>query len=67
MGMRDNSCRERISEVLGSVKGVRSVNVSLIRARAVIEHEASCEPADLVSAVVNAGYGAALDGPGRRD
>lgn len=60
MGMRDNSCRERVSEVLGGVKGVRSVGVSLIRARAVIEHEALCESADLVWAVVNAGYGATL-------
>lgn len=67
MGMRDNSCRERVSEVLGNVKGVRNVNVSLIRARAVVEHEAPCVAADLVWAVVNAGYDAALDGSGRRD
>ena len=66
MGMRDNSCRERISAVLRSVEGVRSVDVSLIRARAVIEHEATAEPAHLVWAIVNAGYGAALDGSGCR-
>jgi copper chaperone CopZ len=65
MGMRDNSCRERVSDALGAVKGALSVNVSLIRARAVIEHTAPCEPAQLVWAVVNAGYGAALDGPPR--
>lgn len=67
MGMRDNACRERISEVLGQVKGVTSVSVSLIRARATIDHEQSCKPAELVWAVLKAGYGAALDGPVRRE
>ncbi len=66
LGMRDNSCRERVSEVLGQVKGVRHVTVSLIRARAVVEHEPPCEAPELLRAVVNAGYGAELDGTGRR-
>ena len=66
LGMRDNSCRERVSEVLGQVKGVRHVTVSLIRARALVEHEMPCGPAELVQAVVEAGYSAALDGTGRR-
>lgn len=67
MGMRNNSCRERLSDVLGQIKGVMTVNVSLIRARAVIEHEPPCEPAELVWVVVKAGYGAALDGDGDRE
>ena len=62
MGMRDNACRERTSEVLGRIKGVNSVSVSLIRARAVIEHEAPCQPAALVWAVVQAGFRASLNG-----
>jgi copper chaperone CopZ len=66
IGMRDNTCRERISHLLGQVKGVTSVNVGLIRARAVIEHEPTCQPAELVWAVVEAGYGTALDQPGGR-
>ena len=61
MGMRDNACRERIGEALGRIKGVLSTNVSLIRARATVEHESPCNEAALVWAVVNAGYGAALD------
>lgn len=66
MGMRDNACRERVSEVLGQVKGVRNVTVSLIRARAIVEHERPCEPSELISVMVKAGYGAALDGADRR-
>ena len=67
MGMRDNACRERVAEALGHVAGVGDVNVSLIRARATIVHAAPCSRADLVRAIVNAGFGAAIDeqaGPG---
>ena len=64
MGMRDNLCRERVADALGRVDGVKDVTVSLMRGRAIVEHEPSCEPAQLVWAVVNAGYGAALDDAG---
>lgn len=60
MGMRDNDCRERIAEALGAISGVRDVNVNLHRARAEITHLADCRQADLVWAVVQCGYGAAL-------
>lgn len=62
LGMRDNFCRERIAEVLGRVEGVTEVNVSLIRARAIVVYESPCEPTDLVRAVQIAGYGVSLDG-----
>lgn len=61
-GMRANSCRERLAEVLGRVNGVQDVNVSLIRARAVVVYTSPCEPVEIVRAVQRAGYGAALDG-----
>jgi copper chaperone CopZ len=61
-GMRNNSCRERIADVLGRVKGVKDVNVNLIRARAVVVCEATCSAAVLVDAVVAAGYGATVNG-----
>ena len=57
-GMRNNSCRERIAEVLGRVKGVKDVNVNLIRARAVVECVPPCTGERLVNAVMSAGYGA---------
>lgn len=65
-GMRDNSCRERIADVLGQIKGVRDVAVSLFRARAVVEHEPTCEASELVRAVEGAGYSVKLDRTDRR-
>lgn len=62
-GMRDSVCRERVVNALESVGGVREVLVSLFRARATIVHEAACDPADLVRAVVRRGYGASRDAP----
>ena len=60
IGMRDNSCRERLVDVLEKLDGVTDVQISLMRARAVVTHQPSCDPADLVWAIVNAGFGAAL-------
>lgn len=65
MGMRDNACRERIVDALGKVRGVRDVDVNLMRARATVTHERTCDASELVWAVVRAGFGAALDGVGR--
>ena len=60
MGMRDNACRERISEALAAIDGVEEVDINLHRARARILHTPPCRPADLLSAIVEAGYGASL-------
>lgn len=56
LGMRNNSCRERVADALGRVQGVKEATVSLIRARAIVVHEPTCEPAELVRAVQSAGY-----------
>jgi copper chaperone CopZ len=61
MGMHDNLCRERVADALRSVAGVDDVSVSLMRARATVDHQPACEPSALVWAVVNAGFGAAMD------
>ncbi|GEM_PF-2031549 len=55
-GMRDNACRERVAEALRRVEGVVDVSVSLLRARAIVLHTASCDKEWLVRAVGNAGY-----------
>jgi copper chaperone CopZ len=60
MGMRDNACREQIAEALGRVRGVVDVNVSLMRARAVVAFSPPCSEADLIRAVVRAGFGATV-------
>ena len=56
VGMRDNSCREQVAEVLGRINGVQDVSVSLVRARAVVAHSSACQTAALVRAVEEAGY-----------
>lgn len=63
IGMRGNDCRERIAELLQAIEGVKDVDVSLHRGRAVIVHEVRCPSGDLVWALMVAGYGAALAPP----
>jgi copper chaperone CopZ len=60
VGMRGNSCRELVAEVLTRVPGVRDVQVSLLRARAVVVREAGCKESELIRAVMEAGFGATL-------
>lgn len=59
-GMTCASCVGRIERALAGVKGVRSTHVNLATERATVEGTAS--PEDLVKAVENAGYDAALIG-----
>lgn len=73
LGMRDNSSREHVTEVLARAEGVNEVSVSLIRASAVVLYLPPCEPRELVWALKTAGYGALLEdgeahsGPGSLD
>jgi copper chaperone CopZ len=60
IGMRDNSCRECVTGVLERIEGVMDVNVSLLRARAMVMHEPSCGGAELIRELEKAGYGATL-------
>lgn len=62
-GMRDNACRDRITEALIAVPGVRDADVSLFHATARVVHALSCTPQSLMSAVASAGYRAFLDRP----
>lgn len=57
-GMTCASCVGRVERALAGVKGVRSAHVNLATERATVEGTAS--PEDLVKAVENAGYDAAL-------
>jgi copper chaperone CopZ len=59
-GMRGNVCRERIAAALQAVRGVRSVDVSLYRARATIVHDRTCDRSALFRATLNTGYNASV-------
>lgn len=57
-GMRDNRAREQITEALEGLDGVVQADVNLFRAQAIVVHRPPCAAADLVRAVVRAGFGA---------
>lgn len=63
-GMRSNACRERLSDALRRVAGVKDVSVSLIRGSAVVLFTAPCNAAALIRAVKHAGN-ASEGGTGR--
>ncbi len=56
-GMSCAACQQRVEKAVSKVKGVTSCNVSLLTNSMAVEGTAS--PADIISAVENAGYGAA--------
>lgn len=64
-GMREGRCREQLVLALESVAGVTRVDVNLYRARASITHDPLLDPAELIRAVLMAGYGASLTGDER--
>lgn len=59
-GMRDNACRERLAEALGSVAGVADANVSLLRARGVVTYGPPCDEELLLRTVKSVGYEASV-------
>lgn len=61
-GMRENCCRQKIVLALESIAGVKGVDVNLYRARATITHDPLCDSAELIRAVLEAGYGASCTG-----
>lgn len=66
-GMRDNRCRERLTEALERVIGVRHAEVSLYRGRAIVSHDARCTLSSLLRAIEEAGYSAKLNGKDHGD
>jgi len=64
VGMRNNTCREQIAEVLRKVEGVQDVRVSLVRAQAFVYCGPPCEPEQLERAVGQAGYIATVSDSG---
>ena len=59
-GMTCAACSARVEKAVSQVKGVSSCSVSLLTNSMGVEGTAS--PADIISAVQNAGYGASLKG-----
>lgn len=61
-GMRGNMCREKVAAALQAIPGVRSVDVSLFRARATIVHDRRCDVSHLFRTTLNTGYNASVPG-----
>ena len=61
-GMSCAACQARVEKAVSKVEGVKSCSVSLLTNSMGVEGSAS--PAEIIAAVENAGYGAALKGAG---
>lgn len=72
-GMMCSACVNTVTKALDGVEGVKNVNVSLITEEAVVDHTEDVEPANLASAVEDAGFEATVkstvsgNGPGQQE
>lgn len=55
-GCQSITCCDRIERALRGVKGVQSVEVSLYKASATVEHDESCLCEDLIAAIERIGF-----------
>lgn len=60
-GMKDNRCRECVAEVLGQMEGVLQAEVSLIRARAVVDCVSQCDASAFICMLESVGYQAVVE------
>ncbi|MBS5136039.1 MAG: heavy metal translocating P-type ATPase [Oscillospiraceae bacterium] len=62
-GMTCTACSSHVEKAVGKVAGVRSVSVNLMTGSMLVDYDQTAvTPADIVKAVVDAGYGASLPG-----
>mgnify|MGYP000019905182 CR=1 FL=1 len=60
-GMTCTACSSHVEKAVGKVAGVRSVSVNLMTGSMLVDYDqTAAAPADIVKAVVDAGYGASL-------
>ncbi len=59
-GMSCGSCVKHVEQAARTVPGVQAVRVDLKAGRATITHADTAAPADLIAAIVAAGYDATL-------
>jgi copper chaperone len=58
-GMTCGHCVRHVSEALGELQGVETVEVNLAEKKAVVRHDPSAAPlASLIAAITDAGYAA---------
>lgn len=57
-GMTCSACQARVERVASALEGVQSASVNLLSGSMVCEH--SCDVSEIITAVENAGYGAAV-------
>ncbi|MEO8245447.1 MAG: heavy metal-associated domain-containing protein, partial [bacterium] len=60
-GMTCASCVARVERALKAIPGVATANVNLATERAEVTATKAVDPAALIRAVTNAGYGATVD------
>ncbi len=61
-GMTCSACSAHVTKAVAKLEGVKNVNVNLLSNNMVVEYDDNLSESDIIAAVVDAGYGAALPG-----
>ena len=57
-GMTCSACSAHVYKAVSNLDGVKNVNVNLLSNNMVVEYDDNIKPSDIITAVVDAGYGA---------
>lgn len=60
-GMTCSACSAHVTKAVSKINGVKNVNVNLLSNNMVVEYDETVSNNDIISAVIDAGYGAELE------
>ena len=66
-GMTCSACSAHVYKAVSKLEGVKDVNVNLLSNNMVVEYDDNIKPSDIITAVVDAGYGAHVASQNKSD
>lgn len=66
-GMTCSACSAHVYKAVSKLDGVKDVNVNLLSNNMVVEYDDNIKPSDIITAVVDAGYGAQVASQNKSD
>ena len=66
-GMTCSACSAHVYKAVSKLDGVKNVNVNLLSNNMVVEYDDNIKPSDIITAVVDAGYGAQVASQNKSD